>query len=56
MPMEFIIHFEWPDGTADGFVVTGDTIEEIREQAEEGVDLRNGKNPWSEEKGRYGRK
>jgi len=47
--MRFRIHFEWPDGTQDSVVISGDTIEEIREKAHGEVSTRNGKNPWSEE-------
>ena len=47
--MKFRIHFEWPDGTEDNIVITGETIEDIRAQAKEEVEKRGGKNPWSEE-------
>jgi hypothetical protein len=41
------IHFTWPDGTEDSFVLSG-SIEEIREQAATEVGSRNATNPWSE--------
>ena len=47
--MTFKIHFEHEDGTEDYYILTGDTVEEIREQSEAELKRRNGKNPWSEE-------
>jgi hypothetical protein len=47
--LKFRIHFERPDGTEDSMVITGDTVAEIRQQAEVEVEVRNAKNPWSEE-------
>ena len=47
--MTFRIHFTWPDGTEDSFIVSGETVEEIRALAQAGVAYRNGSNPWSEE-------
>lgn len=47
--MKFRIHFERPDGSEDSLVVVGDTLEEIRLEAEVEVEVRNGTNPWSEE-------
>lgn len=47
--MKFRINFEHVDGTEDSFIAEGDTIEDIREQADAGVRNRNGQNPWSEE-------
>lgn len=46
--MTYRIHFEWPDGTEDSVVVSGDTIEDIRERANVEIARRGGKNPWSE--------
>lgn len=47
--MTFRIHFTWPDGTQDSVIVSGDTIEEVREKAQEAVASRNATDPWSEE-------
>ncbi len=47
--MKFKIHYTTADGDDDYFVASGDTIEEIREVAVNGVQQRNGTNPWSEE-------
>lgn len=47
--MTFRIHFTWPDGTEDSVILSGDTVEEIREKAHAEVARRNGSNPWSEE-------
>lgn len=47
--MTYKIHFTYPDGTEDYFVVSGDTHDEIGEKARNGVAERNGTNPWSEE-------
>lgn len=47
--MTFRIHFEHRDGTEDSFVVSGETAQEIREQADLELAKRAGKNPWSEE-------
>jgi hypothetical protein len=47
--MKFRINFEHQDGADDYFVASGETLDEVREVAEEGVKQRNGKNPWSEE-------
>lgn len=47
--MKFRIYFEHADGTQDFFIVEGNTVEEIRRKAEQGVTQRNGNNPWSEE-------
>ncbi len=47
--MRFRIHFEWPDGTEDSILVSGSSIDELREKATAAVVLRNGKNAWSEE-------
>ncbi len=46
--MTFKIHFEHQDGMADYFVVSGETIEDIQNQASVELAKRNGKNPWSE--------
>ena len=42
------IHFTWPDGTEDSIVLSGDSVEEIREQADSELERRNATNPWSE--------
>jgi len=47
--MKFRIHFEWPDGTEDSLVLSGETIDEIREKARVEIEERSGKNTWSEE-------
>lgn len=47
--MRFRIHYELPDGTEDSIIVSGETLQEVRQQAEVEVEVRNGKNPWSEE-------
>lgn len=48
-PLTFKIHFEHRDGTEDFVVLSGDTVDEIREKAEAELAKRGGKNPWSEE-------
>lgn len=47
--MVFRIYFELEDGMEDSVIVSGDTIEEIRELASCHMELRRGKNPWSEQ-------
>lgn len=47
--MTFKIHFEHVDGTEDSYIISGDTIEEIRAKSEAELTKRNGINPWSEE-------
>ena len=47
--MTYRIHFEHQDGTADSFVVSGDTTKDVRQQATEELEKRNGVNSWSEE-------
>lgn len=42
------IHFTWPDGTEDSIVLTGDSVEDIRAQADRELERRNATNPWSE--------
>jgi hypothetical protein len=46
--MTYRIHFEHADGSHDSFVVDGETVEQIRAAALDGVASRNGQNPWSE--------
>lgn len=46
--MIYKIHFENQNGEADFVVVSGETINEIQEQAARELTKRNGKNPWSE--------
>lgn len=46
----FLIHFELPNSPVpDSIVITGETIEEIREKAEKELTARGGQNPRSEE-------
>lgn len=52
--MTFKIHFEWPNGTEDYFVISGDTIEEIQTKSQGELEKRGGVNPWSEEVDREG--
>lgn len=47
--MRYRIHYTLADGTEDSVVVSGDTIEEVREQAHSEVARRGGTDPWSEE-------
>ena len=47
--MTFKIHYTLADGTEDSIVLSGDTVEEIREQADKEVGARGGVDPWSEE-------
>lgn len=47
--MTYRIHFTWPNGDEDSFVVSGDTIEECQQKAHEELAKRSGGNPWSEE-------
>lgn len=47
--MKFEIHYELGYDEHDYFIVEGDTVEEIRQLADEGVSRRNGKNPYSVE-------
>jgi len=46
---DYRIHFTLPDGTEDSVDIHADTLEELRMDAREAVDSRNGKNEWSEE-------
>lgn len=46
--MTYRIHFTLPDGTEDSIVLSGDTVEDIRAQADIEVARRSGTNPWSE--------
>ena len=47
--MTFRIHFTLADGSEDSILISGDTVEEIREKAEAAVLARGGRDPWSEE-------
>lgn len=53
--MRFKIHFVWPDGTEDDFVVSGDTLAECQKEAEHGLTGRGitsdelRRQAWSEE-------
>lgn len=46
--MVFRINFELTDSTKDSVVVSGETIEEVRKLANCHLELRRGKNAWSE--------
>lgn len=46
--MVYKINFELKDGTLDEIIISGDTIEEIREIAQYQMEIRNGKALWSE--------
>jgi hypothetical protein len=47
--MTFRIHYTLADGSEDSVVVSGDSIDEIREAATLEVEKRGGSDPWSEE-------
>lgn len=47
--MIFKIGYHLPNGTEDYVVISGDTVEEIREKAMNEVAKRDGRDPWSEE-------
>lgn len=47
--MQFKIHFELSDGSDDSIILSGDTVEDIRAVANDEIEKRGGKNPWSEE-------
>lgn len=47
--MKFKIHATNKDGEADFFVVSGDTIEEVRELANKEIEKRDWWDCWSEE-------
>lgn len=47
--MLFRIHMEYDDGSKDFIDVEGDSIEEIQNQAEREVQMRNPLQYWSEE-------
>ena len=49
MILKYRIHFTLSDGTEDSIVLTGSTIQEIRENADIEVNKRGGIDPWSEE-------
>ncbi len=49
MTMKFKIHGTWPDGTEDSITITGETVEEIREKADEATSGRDWADLWSEE-------
>lgn len=46
--MKARIHFTYPDGTEDSIVLSGDSFEEIRAQADAELERRSATNPWSE--------
>ena len=47
--MTFKIHFDLPNGTEDSIVLSGKTVEKIREKAIAELRKRGGENSWSEE-------
>lgn len=47
--MTYKIHFTLADGSEDSVVVSGETVDEIREAAQHELDKRGGFDPWSEE-------
>jgi hypothetical protein len=47
--MKFKIYGEWANGEEDCLTIEGDTIEEIREKAEEETSRRGWQNCWSEQ-------
>jgi hypothetical protein len=47
--MEFRVNFDYADGSEDSFIVEGDSIEEIREEAKDELAKRQGLHPWSED-------
>lgn len=49
--MKFNIHFSYADGTEDAILLEGDSIEEIRDQATDAMNVRgiNESTCWSEE-------
>lgn len=49
MTERFRIHFTDASGNDDSFVIEGDNINQLQEQASAGVKERNGTDPWSEE-------
>lgn len=46
--ISFRIHYTLRDGTEDSVLISAETIEEIREQAQQEIESRNAINPWSE--------
>lgn len=49
--MMYRIHYTLSDGSEDSFVVSGGSIDGIRDRAEEELAKRGGVDPWSEELG-----
>lgn len=47
--MKYRIHFTLPDGSDDFVVVSGSSIEAIRQRAREEVAERGGRDAWSEQ-------
>lgn len=47
--MRYRTHYTLADGSEDSIVLSGDTIEEIREKAQSEIERRGATNPWSEE-------
>ena len=46
--MKYVIHFLLPDDIEDHIVVEGESVEDIRQQADIEVSRRGGTDPWSE--------
>ncbi|UVG34436.1 hypothetical protein SEA_GAZEBO_67 [Microbacterium phage Gazebo] len=46
--MRYRIHFTLADGTEDSVVISGGSVEAIRDRADEEVARRGGRDPWSE--------
>lgn len=49
--MTYEIHFTTPLGEEDFVLVSGETVEEVRQRAEHAVELRGGSAAWSREIG-----
>lgn len=47
--MKFRIHGTWSNGEEDATIIEGDTIEEIKEKAEEFTGKRGWQDCWSEQ-------
>ena len=47
----FEIHYTLPSGADDYVVVSGDTLEDIRDDAKAAVEKRHGTDPWSRQIG-----
>lgn len=47
--MKYRIHYTLADGTEDSIIISGSSVEAIRQRAQQEVDKRGGRDPWSEE-------